>query len=80
MTDENWSWQEFWVHFWGAFGRAMAVAVVVLVIAAFVADTQYANFFSAVTGITFAAILSAIYGYSEGEEAVRRWREQKEDL
>jgi hypothetical protein len=43
-------------------------------IAGLFVDTSYATFESALFGLAFADFCSTIYGYSEGDGAVRDWR------
>ncbi len=40
---------------------------------------DYATFESALSGLFFAVLLSAVYGYSEGDRAVRDWRYEQRD-
>lgn len=43
------------------------------------ADQSFASFGSAFWGMYFIAFLSAVYGYSAGEDAVRKWRMDKSE-
>jgi hypothetical protein len=69
----------FWRDFWSGFGRMMAVFCAVFLVLPLFTDTSSASFGSALLGLLFAVIVSAIYGHSEGESAVREWRYQQEE-
>ncbi len=67
-------WHIFFDRFWSGFGRMMAALSAVFLIAPLFSDTSSASFESAVIGLGFAVFMSALYGVSEGESAVRGWR------
>jgi hypothetical protein len=73
---DSWSWHVFFERFWGGFGRMMAGFSAIFVLGSMIADTSSATFESAVFGLLFAVACSAIYGYSEGDKAIREWRER----
>ncbi len=77
MTKIRWSWGVFLDGFWSGFGRMMAGFSAVFLIGSLIADTSSAGFGSARVGLLFAVVASGIYGYSEGDSAVREWREMK---
>lgn len=69
-----WDWPTFWPAFWAGFGRMVAGASVLCVGTAMYLGTGSADFESAVIGWAILLIVSAIYGWSEGDAAVREWR------
>ena len=79
MSDNSWSWSVFFNGFWNGFGRMMAFFSVCFIILPLFADTSSAYFGSAILGLLFAVVVSVIYGYSEGEVAVREWRYQQSE-
>jgi hypothetical protein len=78
-SNATWSWQIFWSRFWVIFGKMMAVFVGFLGLAVIFGDTTNASFFSAVAGFVFSTLICAIAAYSEGEDAVRKWRDCQSD-
>jgi hypothetical protein len=72
-----WSWPIFFDRFWIGFGRMMAGFSAVFIIGPLIADTSSTSFESAVFGLLFAVVCSGIYGFSEGESAVRAWRNKQ---
>ncbi|MGH6661157.1 MAG: hypothetical protein ACREB6_06435 [Rhodospirillales bacterium] len=70
----SWSWRVFFNGFWNGFGRFMAIFSACFIILPLFADTSSASFGSAIGGLLIAVVFSLIYGYSEGEDAVREWR------
>ena len=75
----SWSWPVFFKMFWNGFGRMMAGFCAIFLIAPLFADTTYAYFGSVQLGLLFAVVVSVVYGYSEGDRAVRDWREHQSD-
>jgi hypothetical protein len=69
-----WPWHIFWPGFWSGFGRMMAIFSAVLLVVPWFADTSFVSFGSAMGGLFFAVLCSVVYGYSEGDAAVRHWR------
>jgi hypothetical protein len=67
-----WPWHIFWLGFWSGFGRMIAGMSVFFVVAAISVRNSSAE--SAVFGFALALIMSAAYGYSEGDAGVRDWR------
>lgn len=65
----------FFDRFWSGVGRMMAEFSALFLTLPWAADTSSASFESAVMGLGFAVFMSAIYGASEGDSAVRDWRE-----
>jgi hypothetical protein len=72
-----WSWSIFFDGFWRGFGPGMALFSIFYVCLSVFADTSLASFESAIIGLVFAMIVSAIWGYDKGESAIREWRETR---
>ena len=75
MAKESWDWPTFLKAFWPGFGRMMAGFIVLLLVLHFGWDVTPIGLDDAVVGLLLGAVVSAIYGYSEGATAVCAWRE-----
>ncbi len=75
----QWSWSVFLRQFCISFCGLLAVFVLAFLVLTLFADTSSASFGTAMTGLAFAVLCSAVYGTSRGEEAVRDWRNAQSD-
>lgn len=71
MARQPWNWAVFWPAFWSGFGRMSAAFLIGLLALTPFVDPSALN---VAAGLGFAAVCAALYGASEGDEAVTRWR------
>jgi hypothetical protein len=70
-----WPWHIFWLGFCSGFGRMITGTSVFFVAAAVSVRSPSPE--SAVFGLALALIVSAAYGYGEGDAGVRDWRNSR---
>ena len=73
--DLPWSWKEFWTGFWCGFGQMAAMMIVSGLLLPIFVDTSSASASSVYGGTIFAVAVSVIYGVSNGDSRVRKWRD-----
>jgi len=64
----------FFQGFWSWFGRMMSGFCAVFLITPLFIDSSSASFETAVIGLLFAVLVSAVYGASEGDVSARNSR------